>query len=304
MDAESLERPALVVDGAGRWRLYLSCATAGTRHWRVEMLEASAPDAFMTASRRVVMPGDAHVGVKDPVIICDERGWRAWLCCHPLDDPDATDRMWTEFETSADGIDWTLHGPALQPTPGRWDQRERGSPRSSSEVMRWSRSTTAALLLQRDKGSAPASPRGDRTTSRPSATPRLHRRRNHTRRCAMRPWWTTAIGPPCTTRPAVRMRSQKPASQGQRLARLAATPVAVSDNEPVAFDEDLAGCIRELIGGEKALSEQRCSAASRLPDRRQHGDQRERRQGGLAGPRRSGQERHARPARPTSRSRS
>ncbi len=123
MDAESLERPALVVDGAGRWRLYLSCATAGTRHWRIEMLEACGPEAFVTASRRVVMPGDAHVGVKDPVIICDERGWRAWVCCHPLDDPNATDRMWTDFATSRDGIDWTMHGPALQPTPGRWDQR-------------------------------------------------------------------------------------------------------------------------------------------------------------------------------------
>lgn len=123
MDAESLERPALIVDGAGRWRLYLSCATAGTRHWRVEMLEASRPDAFVTAERRVVMPGDAHVGVKDPVITRDERGWRAWICCHPLDDPDATDRMWTEFATSADGLDWTMHGPALQPSPGRWDQR-------------------------------------------------------------------------------------------------------------------------------------------------------------------------------------
>jgi hypothetical protein len=123
MDAESLERPALVVDGAGGWRLYLSCATAGTRHWRVEMLEAAAPDAFATAGRRVVMPGDAHVGVKDPVIICDERGWRAWICCHPLDDPNATDRMWTEFATSRDGIAWTMRGPALQPTPGRWDQR-------------------------------------------------------------------------------------------------------------------------------------------------------------------------------------
>jgi hypothetical protein len=123
MDAESLERPALVVDRAAGWRLYLSCATEGTRHWRVEMLEASAPDAFVTADRRVVMPGDAHVGVKDPVITRDERGWRAWICCHPLDDPDATDRMWTEFATSRDGIDWTMHGPALQPNPGRWDQR-------------------------------------------------------------------------------------------------------------------------------------------------------------------------------------
>ena len=124
MDAESLERPALVVDGAGRWRLYLSCATSGTRHWRVELVEADAPDAFVTTGRRVVMPGDAHVGMKDPVITCDASGfWRAWICCHPLDDPAATDRMWTEFATSEDGIAWTLRGPALQPTPGRWDQR-------------------------------------------------------------------------------------------------------------------------------------------------------------------------------------
>jgi hypothetical protein len=34
-------------------------------------------------------------------------------------------------------------------------------------------------------------------------------------------------------------------------------PVAVTENEPVAFDEDLAGRIRELIGEEKALSEKR-----------------------------------------------
>jgi hypothetical protein len=123
MNAESLERPALVIDGAGRWRLYLSCATFGTRHWRVELLEADEPGGFVPTGRRVVMPGDEHVGMKDPVIVRDANGWRAWICCHPLDDPDATDRMWTEFATSHDGIDWTLHGPALAPTPGRWDQR-------------------------------------------------------------------------------------------------------------------------------------------------------------------------------------
>jgi hypothetical protein len=123
MDAESLERPALLVAPSGAWRLYLSCATTGTRHWRVELLEAATPDAFVTDGRRAVMPGDEHVAMKDPVIVHDERGWRAWICCHPLDDPDATDRMWTEFATSDDGIDWKLHGPALQPSPGRWDQR-------------------------------------------------------------------------------------------------------------------------------------------------------------------------------------
>jgi hypothetical protein len=112
-----------VVDSSGRWRLYLSCAKRGTRHWRVELLEAPSPEAFVPTGRRVVMPGDAHVAMKDPVIRHDERGWRAWVCCHPLDDPNATDRMWTEFATSEDGIDWTLDGPALQPSPDRWDQR-------------------------------------------------------------------------------------------------------------------------------------------------------------------------------------
>ena len=31
--AESLERPALVRTPDGRWRLYVSCATPGTKHW-------------------------------------------------------------------------------------------------------------------------------------------------------------------------------------------------------------------------------------------------------------------------------
>ena len=36
--AESLERPELVRDHSGRWRLYLSCSTPGTKHWRIEFL--------------------------------------------------------------------------------------------------------------------------------------------------------------------------------------------------------------------------------------------------------------------------
>ena len=43
MQADSLERPCLVRTPAGRWRLYLSCATPGTKHWRVELLEAGRP---------------------------------------------------------------------------------------------------------------------------------------------------------------------------------------------------------------------------------------------------------------------
>src|SRR2546421_12161370 len=46
MRAESLERPALVRTPEGGWRLYLSCATPGTKHWRVEVLEAADPARF------------------------------------------------------------------------------------------------------------------------------------------------------------------------------------------------------------------------------------------------------------------
>ena len=66
MDTESLERPALVLTPDGTWRLYLSCATWGTKHWRVELLEAAAPGAFDPRQRTVVLPGDSASAVALP----------------------------------------------------------------------------------------------------------------------------------------------------------------------------------------------------------------------------------------------
>ncbi len=123
MDTDSLERPALVQIQDGTWRLYLSCATAGTKHWRVEVLEADSPDAFEARQRRVVLPGDARTAVKDPVIVRNDGGWHLWASIHPLTDPDQTDRMATEYASSTDGLDWTWHGTALSPRPGDWDAR-------------------------------------------------------------------------------------------------------------------------------------------------------------------------------------
>jgi len=123
MDAESLERPVLAVTAGGTWRLYLSCATHGTKHWRVEVLEAATPGTFDPRRRSVVLPGDAERAVKDPVIMRDGEQWHMWACIHPLGDPEHTDRMWAEYATSADGLDWAWHGPALLPRPGRWDSR-------------------------------------------------------------------------------------------------------------------------------------------------------------------------------------
>jgi len=123
-DCDSLERPALVELPDGTWRIYVSCATPGTDHWRVDAMDAPDPSAFEASAARAVLAGDpASVAVKDPVIKYLDGAWHLWLCCHPLDRPDATDRMWTEYCTSEDGLVWESHGTALEGRQGRWDQR-------------------------------------------------------------------------------------------------------------------------------------------------------------------------------------
>ncbi|MBV9487000.1 MAG: hypothetical protein JO246_13185, partial [Frankiaceae bacterium] len=121
--SESLERPALVVTPDGRWRLYVSCATPGTKHWRVDLVEATTPEGLGAAESRTVLPGDEHSAVKDPVVLWDSGRWHLWASVHPLDLPDHTDRMTTDYATSTDGIDWNWHGTVLTGTPGSWDAR-------------------------------------------------------------------------------------------------------------------------------------------------------------------------------------
>jgi hypothetical protein len=124
MDTESLERPELVALPDGRWRLYLSCATTGTKHWRVEVTEAAHPARFDVRRREVVLPGDVTKrAVKDPVIQRRDGCWHMWATIHPLADPLETDQMSTEYATSADGLEWTWQGTALAGRPGEWDSR-------------------------------------------------------------------------------------------------------------------------------------------------------------------------------------
>jgi hypothetical protein len=124
LGTESIERPELVQLPDGRWRLYLSCATEGTKHWRVEVTEAAHPAEFDARWRDVVLPGDPRKrAVKDPVITRRGGQWHMWATIHPLADPLETDQMTTEYATSTDGLDWTWHGTALSGRPGEWDSR-------------------------------------------------------------------------------------------------------------------------------------------------------------------------------------
>lgn len=120
--AESFERPALVRLDDG-WRLYLSCATPKSKHWRIDVVEAREPSGLADARPRTVMPGSATLAVKDPVVQRQGAGWRAWVCCHPLDESGEEDRMTTAYATSDDGLRWRWHGVALAGRAGMWDAR-------------------------------------------------------------------------------------------------------------------------------------------------------------------------------------
>jgi len=124
-DAASMERPALVRTDGGRWRLYVcSASKPPSKHWWIDLMEADDPAAFAAAEARTVFPGDEHTGVKDPLVQrTPDGGWQAWICCHPLDEPDEEDRMTTAFATSVDGVEWEWHGTVLAPRPSTWDQR-------------------------------------------------------------------------------------------------------------------------------------------------------------------------------------
>lgn len=121
--AASFERPVLMPLPDGGWRLYLSCATRGSKHWWIEALDADRPENLSRGRRRVVLPGDDETAVKDPVITYRAGVWEMWVCRHPLTDSGHEDRMSTAYLTSGDGLTWTDHGEVLTGTPGGWDSR-------------------------------------------------------------------------------------------------------------------------------------------------------------------------------------
>ena len=125
---ESFERPVLLPAPGLGWRLYLSCATPGSKHWWVDSLTAPTVEGLPHGEQRVVLPGGDRIAVKDPVITQHPidggpDGWEMWLCCHPLTKPGHEDRMTTRRLTSPDGLVWTDRGEVLAGRPGAWDAR-------------------------------------------------------------------------------------------------------------------------------------------------------------------------------------
>ena len=124
LGAESLERPALVHLGPGQgWRLYLSCATPGSKHWWIEAVDAPDLASLAHGRRTTCLPGQDGEAVKDPVVERLNDRWRMWVCCHPLDVTGHEDRMWTRVAHSDDGLTWRVGPVVLGGTAGSWDAR-------------------------------------------------------------------------------------------------------------------------------------------------------------------------------------
>ena len=121
--AMGMERPALARTDSGGWRLYVCSATPDSAHWWIDVLESDEPEGLGSAEPRTAFPGDEHFGVKDPVVQRADGGWRAWICCHLLEEKGEEDRMLSAYATSADGLDWEMAGVALAGRPGMWDAR-------------------------------------------------------------------------------------------------------------------------------------------------------------------------------------
>src|ERR687890_2400288 len=63
--AESLERPALVPLKDGTWRIYLSCATPGSKHWWIEAVDPPDLPRVARGPRALRPPGGHPVAGQD-----------------------------------------------------------------------------------------------------------------------------------------------------------------------------------------------------------------------------------------------
>ena len=86
--AQWTERPALVRFDGG-WRMYVSLATPGTKHWWIGVVDRADAHGLAGAPVETAFAGDRDTAVKDPIVKLHRRRWHAWICCHLLDLPGA-----------------------------------------------------------------------------------------------------------------------------------------------------------------------------------------------------------------------
>ncbi|MGN6812957.1 MAG: hypothetical protein ACTHMP_18995 [Thermomicrobiales bacterium] len=144
-NSPSIERSALLRTDEGRWRLYVSYVDGADGRWRIDLLEADAPEHFDAATRvPVLTAADIQAeGVKDPYVCRVGGEWHMFASYAPTpeallanesrEDAQAkmhgtrdiyntgTSKSLSGLATSVDGRRWQWEGPILEPRDGTWD---------------------------------------------------------------------------------------------------------------------------------------------------------------------------------------
>jgi hypothetical protein len=131
----SIERCAIVRDGRV-WRLYVSYVDGVDGRWRIDLIEASAPDAFDARARRSALDADMAnaLAVKDPWLRREDGRWlmfvsygerkRTRSAVHESGDALSTGVVKSEtgLASSTDGTRWKWEGKVLAAAASGWDR--------------------------------------------------------------------------------------------------------------------------------------------------------------------------------------
>jgi len=140
INTPSMERAGITRTPDGRWRLYIGLVDPADGHWRVDMIEADAPDQFDVKQRtRIFTAGDVGVeGVKDPYPFMIGDRWYLLMSDAPLasavsdeektrlhatGDVYTTGRITSEtaLAVSDDGVHFEWLGEVFSPREQGWD---------------------------------------------------------------------------------------------------------------------------------------------------------------------------------------
>ena len=121
LGSTSMERFCLHRDEHGRYRLYTSYEHPDDGRWRIDVLEAAAPDAFdVTAARTVLTPtATGTAAVKDPYVVRVGPAYLMYVSTFLADDGPAP----TCLAISSDGLSFRWIGETLGVGTG-WDRHQ------------------------------------------------------------------------------------------------------------------------------------------------------------------------------------
>jgi len=141
LDSPSVEKSCLFKLPDGTWQLYISYVDPATNMWRIDLMEAEAPEGFDTASaRKVFAPEELGLaGIKDPIVY--NIGGLYHMIVSYAPNPQAvsedlketmhgtgdvyntgTVKSHTGLATSGDGRNWSYEGDILTPPDEGWDR--------------------------------------------------------------------------------------------------------------------------------------------------------------------------------------